>query len=223
MTKRIVIAVFLLGVITTSGFARKGLKDSVAYAMGIQMAENLRDNSLINRLDLPSISKALEESKKGKQQLSKEEANEILRTFFTKRHEEMLAKNLKAQKDFLEENAKKEGVQTTASGLQYKIVRMGFGEKPKATDEVEVNYKGTLIDGREFDSSYKRNESIKFPLNRVIPGWTEGLQLLPEGGKIMLYIPSELAYGDKSMPGSIIEPNSTLIFEIELIKIIKNN
>jgi FKBP-type peptidyl-prolyl cis-trans isomerase len=103
--------------------------------------------------------------------------------------------------------------------LQYKIVKEGAGKSPKATDTVLVHYRGTLLDGTEFDSSYKRNEPISFPLNRVIPGWTEGLQLLKEGGKAILYIPSKLAYGPSGTPGGPIGPNETLIFEVELLKV----
>src|SRR6201992_3584588 len=120
---------------------------------------------------------------------------------------------------FLKENASKEGVKTTASGLQYKIVKEGAGKSPKATDTVLVHYRGTLLNGTEFDSSYKRNEPISFPLNRVIPGWTEGLQLVKEGGKAILYIPSKLAYGESGTPGGPIGPNETLIFEVELLKV----
>jgi FKBP-type peptidyl-prolyl cis-trans isomerase len=120
---------------------------------------------------------------------------------------------------FLKANASKEGVKTTPSGLQYKIVKEGAGKSPKATDTVLVHYRGTLLDGTEFDSSYKRNEPISFPLNRVIPGWTEGLQLVKEGGKAILYIPSKLAYGPSGTPGGPIGPNETLIFEVELLKV----
>jgi FKBP-type peptidyl-prolyl cis-trans isomerase FkpA len=119
---------------------------------------------------------------------------------------------------FLKENAKKDGVKTTSSGLQYKITKEGTGKNPKATDTVVVHYKGTLIDGKEFDSSYKRGEPATFPLNAVIKGWTEGLMYLSEGGKATLYIPSELAYGKRGA-GADIGPDETLIFEVELIKI----
>lgn len=119
---------------------------------------------------------------------------------------------------FLAENKSKEGVQTTASGLQYKIVKEGTGKSPKATDTVRVHYEGKLLDGKIFDSSIKRNEPISFPLNGVIPGWTEGLQLVKEGGKVILYIPSKLAYGSRGAGGAI-GPDETLIFEVELLKI----
>jgi FKBP-type peptidyl-prolyl cis-trans isomerase FkpA len=120
---------------------------------------------------------------------------------------------------FLKENAGKEGVKTTASGLQYKITKEGEGKKPAATDTVVVHYRGTLLHGTEFDSSFKRNEHAQFPLNGVIPGWTEGLQLLKEGGKATLYIPSKLAYGSRGTPGGPIGPDETLIFEVELLKV----
>lgn len=132
--------------------------------------------------------------------------------------------NLNAQsalergQQFLKDNAGKDGVKTTSSGLQYKITKEGTGKNPKATDVVVVHYKGTLINGKEFDSSHKRGEPATFPLNRVIPGWTEGLQLIKEGGAATLYIPSELAYGKRGA-GADIGPDETLIFEVELLKI----
>lgn len=119
---------------------------------------------------------------------------------------------------FLEDNAKKEGVTVTASGLQYKVITPGTGKSPQATDTVEVHYEGTLIDGTVFDSSYRRGESIEFPLNRVIPGWTEGVQLMQEGGKYRFFIPSRLAYGPRGA-GGVIGPNQALIFDVELIKV----
>jgi FKBP-type peptidyl-prolyl cis-trans isomerase len=121
--------------------------------------------------------------------------------------------------DFLAENAKKEGVKTLADGLQYKVIKDGTGASPKATDVVSVHYKGTLIDGTEFDSSYKRGQPTEFPVNRVIPGWTEALQLMKEGSKWILYIPSKLAYGERGTPGGPIPPDATLIFEVELLKV----
>ncbi len=131
----------------------------------------------------------------------------------------MAESDLEKGEAFLKENATKEGVKATASGLQYKVLKEGEGKSPKATDTVVVNYKGTLIDGKEFDSSYKRGEPATFPLNRVIPGWTEGVQLMKEGGKCQFTIPSKLAYGERGTPGGPIPPNATLVFEIELISV----
>lgn len=119
---------------------------------------------------------------------------------------------------FLKENATKPGVTTTASGLQYKVLKEGTGRSPKATDVVVVNYRGTLINGKEFDSSYKSGNPIEFPLNRVIPGWTEGVQLMKEGAKYEFYIPPNLAYGSRGA-GGVIGPDETLIFEVELLKV----
>jgi len=122
-------------------------------------------------------------------------------------------------KAYLEENAAKEGVKTTESGLQYEVIEEGSGESPSATDVVVVNYKGSLIDGTEFDSSYKRGKPAEFPLNGVIPGWTEGVQLMKKGARYRFVIPSELAYGERGTPGGPIGPNETLVFEIELLDI----
>ncbi|MGZ4959983.1 MAG: FKBP-type peptidyl-prolyl cis-trans isomerase [Methylomonas sp.] len=127
------------------------------------------------------------------------------------------AENKAAGEAFLAENAKKPGVVTTASGLQYQVITEGTGATPSATDNVTVHYQGTTIDGKEFDSSYKRGAPATFPLNRVIAGWTEGLQLMKEGGKSRLFIPSNLAYGERGA-GRDIGPNSALIFDVELIK-----
>ncbi|MGD0959318.1 MAG: FKBP-type peptidyl-prolyl cis-trans isomerase [Methylomonas sp.] len=126
--------------------------------------------------------------------------------------------NKAAGEAFLLENGKKPGVVTTASGLQYQIINEGAGKQPAATSNVTVNYQGTTIEGKEFDSSYKRGAPATFPLNRVIPGWTEGLQLMKEGGKSRLFIPSNLAYGERGA-GRDIGPNAALIFDVELIKV----
>lgn len=127
--------------------------------------------------------------------------------------------NIMEGQKFLAKNKENEGVVVLPSGLQYKILVEGTGKKPKATDKVKVHYKGTLIDGTEFDSSFKRNQPAEFPVNGVIKGWTEALQLMAEGSKWMLYIPSELAYGPRGAGGGQIGPNATLIFEVELIEV----
>jgi hypothetical protein len=137
--------------------------------------------------------------------------------FFT--YNTMAQSALQTGQAFLAENATQPGVKQTSSGLQYVIINPGEGRSPKATDSVKVNYRGTLLNGTEFDSSYKRNEPIEFPLNGVIKGWTEGLQLIKEGGKIKLFIPSNLAYGSRGA-GGLIGPDETLIFEVELLKVL---
>ncbi len=137
--------------------------------------------------------------------------------FFT--YTTMAQSALQTGQAFLAENATQPGVKQTSTGLQYLIINPGEGRSPKATDSVKVNYRGTLLNGTEFDSSYKRNEPIEFPLNGVIKGWTEGLQLIKEGGKIKLFIPSNLAYGSRGA-GGLIGPDETLIFEVELLKVL---
>jgi FKBP-type peptidyl-prolyl cis-trans isomerase len=133
-------------------------------------------------------------------------------------NKEKVAANMAAGEKFLAENKTKEGVKTTSSGLQYKVLKEGDGPSPKETDVVETHYRGTLINGTEFDSSYKRNEPTSFPVNRVIPGWTEGLQLMKVGAKYQFFIPSGLAYGERGA-GQDIGPGETLIFEVELLGI----
>jgi FKBP-type peptidyl-prolyl cis-trans isomerase FkpA len=133
-------------------------------------------------------------------------------------HTSMAQTPLEQGKAFLSDNATKPGVKQTPSGLQYQILEPGAGKAPKATDTVLVNYRGTLLNGTEFDSSYKRNKPIEFPLNGVIPGWTEGVQLIKEGGKVRLFIPPNLAYGSRGAGGAI-GPDETLIFEVELLKV----
>jgi len=142
----------------------------------------------------------------------------ILAVAFVVTSSAMAQSALEKGQAFLAANAKKDGVKTTASGLQYEVLKPGTGKSPKATDTVQVNYRGTTIDGKEFDSSYKRGEPIEFPLNRVIPGWTEGVQLMKEGATYRFFIPSNLAYGPASA-GSAIGPNETLIFDVELLKV----
>ena len=196
------------------------------YSIGVDIGKSLKP--VKDEVDAASLVKGIEEALAGKEPRLNDETREKVKADVTKKlqqkqMEERTAKAsaAKATGDkFLAENAKKDGVKTTASGLQYEIVTPGTGATPKASDRVTVHYKGTLISGEEFDSSYSRGQPVTFPLGNVIPGWTEGLQLLKEGGKAKLYIPPQLGYGERGA-GAKIGPNETLIFEVELIKIEK--
>ena len=194
--------------------------DKKSYALGINMGYSLKGMG-ISALDKDSFAQGVMDAMNGTSLLNKAE----LEAQFDAINAEIEAnakKEMQAEKEkgrlFLDENKKKDGVQVTGTGLQYKVVKMGEGRKPKATDTVKVHYHGTLIDGTVFDSSVQRGEAIEFPLNHVIAGWTEGLQLMPIGSKFVFYIPSELAYGEQS-PSPLIKPNSTLIFEVELLDV----
>ena len=193
--------------------------DNLSYALGMSMASNLM-NSGLRQLDVESFVKAFSEvMSNSTPSMSPQEANEIIQHFFSKKQEEMLGNNLEEGRTFLEENSKKENVVTLPSGLQYEILTEGSGEKPKATDKVKCHYHGTLLNGTVFDSSVQRGEPAVFGVNQVIKGWVEALQLMAEGSKWRLFIPSELAYGEQGAGGSI-EPNSTLIFDVELLGIV---
>ena len=195
----------------------------LGYIIGMDIGKSLRDQG--TEVDLDSLVDAIRATyNDGELAMTVEEAGQVRKEYIEKMQAKKQAEaatvgqaNLVAGQKFLAENATKEGVQTTASGLQYKVVTMGTGAKPAATDTVKVHYRGTLLDGTEFDSSYARNEPISFALNRVIPGWTEGVQLMPVGSKFMFYIAPDLAYGEGG--GGPIPPNSTLEFEVELLNI----
>jgi len=196
--------------------------DSIAYALGQNYYSMLKQNSIDINLDL--FFAGINEAKAGQAKFSKEQEEQQiskLNEMLQKKHAEMIAEKSAANKEagtkFLEANKKKANVKVTASGLQYEVVKEGTGKQPKATDKVTVHYTGKLLDGTIFDSSVQRGEPVQFGLNQVIPGWTEGVQLMKEGGKSILYIPSNLAYGDRDM--GQIPPGSTLIFEVELIKV----
>ena len=192
--------------------------DKLSYALGMSMASSLV-NSGLNQIDVDSFVKAFVEIiNNGAAEMSPQEANQYIQEYLSKRQDEMLGENLKIGREFLEENKKKEGVTVLPSGLQYEILKEGSGPKPKATDKVKCHYHGTLINGKVFDSSVERKQPAVFGVNQVIKGWVEALQLMPVGSKWRLYIPSELAYGSQGA-GSFIEPNSTLIFDVELLGI----
>ncbi len=195
-------------------------QDKVSYCLGLSIASNLLTSG-VKSISMEPFVNALETAYAGKQpELSPEEANKVLQEFFGKVQAEQAEQAVAAGKKFLEENGKKEGVVTLESGLQYKIITAGEGEKPTANDSVKCHYEGTLIDGTVFDSSIKRGEPAVFPINGVIKGWTEALQLMPVGSKWKLYIPSDLAYGAQGA-GNIIGPHTTLIFDVELLEIQK--
>ncbi len=192
--------------------------DKLSYALGMSMASSLV-NSGLNQIDTDSFVKAfVEVINNGAAEMSPQEANQYIQEYLSKRQNEMLGENLRIGRDFLEENKKKDGVITLASGLQYEILKEGSGPKPKATEKVKCHYHGTLINGKVFDSSVERGQPAVFGVNQVIKGWVEALQLMSVGSKWRLYIPSELAYGSQGA-GSSIEPNSTLIFDVELLGI----
>ncbi|MGA9342051.1 MAG: FKBP-type peptidyl-prolyl cis-trans isomerase [Rhodanobacteraceae bacterium] len=198
-------------------------KDKVSTMVGMDIGRGL--SQIKDDIDLDVVAKALKETVNGqKTSLTPEEALEVRKAFMQQMQAKRVAeRKVEAEKNksegaaFLASNKSKPGVKTTASGLQYKVIKQGTGPKPKATDTVKVNYKGTKIDGTEFDSSYKRGKPATFPLNGVIKGWSEGLELMPVGSTYKLFIPADLAYGENG-PGPI-GPNATLIFDVELLSI----
>jgi FKBP-type peptidyl-prolyl cis-trans isomerase FklB len=202
----------------------KTQKEKVSYIIGIDIGTTFKKQGV--EIDPDFLARGMKDALGGAQPLlGEQEMKEIMTGFqkeVTAKQEEQIKKiaekNKKEGEAFLAENKKKEGVQTLTSGLEYKVIKPGSGKKPKLTDTVTTNYRGTLIDGREFDSSYRRGKPASFPVNGVIPGWTEALQLMEEGAKWQLFVPASLAYGERGV-GRDIEPNSTLIFEIELISI----
>ena len=192
--------------------------EKLSYALGMSMASNLM-NSGLRQLDVESFVKAFTEiMNNGTPSLSPQEANELIQQFFSKKQDEMLGNNLEEGKAFLQENSLQENVVTLPSGLQYEILNEGSGEKPNATDKVKCHYHGTLLNGTVFDSSIQRGQPAVFGVNQVIKGWVEALQLMAVGSKWRLFIPPHLAYGAQGA-GSSIEPNATLIFEVELLGI----
>jgi len=197
--------------------ALKTDKQKGSYAIGLDIGNNLKRQPL--DIDLPSFLRGITDAKNGnKPLLTDDEVNAALKQMRDEATAKVSEANMKEGVEFLAANKTKDGVVTTASGLQYKILTAGTGAKPTKDDTVVCNYKGTFIDGKEFDSSYKRGQPAEFPVGRVIPGWTEALQLMPVGSKWQLFIPSELAYGTRGAGGAI-GPNETLIFEVELISI----
>ncbi len=202
----------------------KDQKDKVSYSIGMDIGLTFKKQKM--DLNPDALSAGLKDALSGNKPLLTEEQVKETMTAFSKEmtekqaaaNKEAAEKNTAGGEKFLTESKTKEGVKTTAGGLQYKVVKDGNGPSPKDTDTVVVNYRGTLIDGTEFDSSYKRGEPATFPVNRVIKGWTEALQLMKVGSKYQLFIPSNLAYGERGASQEI-GPNSTLIFDVELLSI----
>ena len=198
--------------------------DKVSYALGIGIGRQLSQMGAAD-LNIDDFAQAIKDVIAGDLKLGDAEAQQIVQEFFAKQEEKQKAeaaeKGKAAKQDgekFLAENGKKEGVITAASGLQYQVLREGNGQSPKATDTVECHYEGTLTDGTKFDSSYDRGQTATFPLNQVIAGWTEVLQLMKEGGKYRFFIPYELGYGERGA-GASIPPFSTLVFDVELVSV----
>jgi len=193
--------------------------DKVSYALGLSIGNNFITSGIKN-VDFESFLKGMQDVVSGAPAaISYEEAQQLLNDYFGKLQDERLELNLKAGEEFLAINKTEPGVVTLPSGLQYKILKEGNGPKPSATDQVKCHYNGTLIDGTVFDSSVERGQPATFGVNQVIPGWVEALQLMPVGSKWKLFIPANLAYG-KSGAGQTIEPNSALIFEVEVLDIV---
>lgn len=201
--------------------------DKLSYALGMSMGHNFKGTGIksINAADFAAGVSAVYDGVKP--EMTYDEAKQIVQEFFSRLEEEMQAENAKAAdtnlsngRAFLAENAKRDGVKTTASGLQYEVLKKGNGDAPKATDKVEVHYTGKLIDGTVFDSSVERGVPATFGVTQVISGWVEALQLMHEGDQWRLYIPSNLAYGPNGA-GGVIGPNMTLIFDVELLRVIR--
>jgi FKBP-type peptidyl-prolyl cis-trans isomerase FklB len=220
-------AFFIILAMVTSAFGEDELKnkeDKLSYALGLNIGNSFKQQSISINPDI--FLKGIKDAfAGGKQLLSDDEVREtmvVLNKELSEKKAEVMKKLAEKNKEdavtFFAENKKKEGVKTLASGLQYKIITEGKGKNPKATDTVTVHYRGTLIDGKEFDSSYRRGEPATFPVNGVIAGWTEALQLMKAGAKWQIFIPSNLAYEEKGI-GNVIGPNAALIFEVELISV----
>ena len=204
----------------SSGTGEENLNSDASYALGMSIGADMKEGDV--RPNIEEFIKGFQDGVRGETtRYNMETARQMLNEAFTAMAEQRDASQKQAEVDFLAENSKKPGIVITGSGLQYEVISEGSGPKPAATDMVEVNYKGTFTDGTEFDSSYSRGEPARFPLNGVIPGWTEGIQLMNVGSKYKFYIPSELGYGPQG--GGPIPPYSLLIFEVELLSIVNEN
>ena len=229
MTAFLLVACFLLSgtqLLAADTQALESEQEKISYALGMSIGKNLKKDV---EIDLDAFFQGVEDAHTGDALMTQKELQQIMMVFQKQMQQQKMqkmqaaaAENKAEGKQFLEENQDKEGVVALESGLQYKILQEGDGPSPTASDTVKCDYKGMTIDGQVFDSSYKRGEPATFPLNGVIPGWTEALQLMKVGSKWKLFIPSDLAYGDKGA-GQMIEPGSTLIFEVELLDITESS
>ena len=202
-------------------------KDSASYAAGAAIAFNIKGDfekqGVDSMLDTKILVAAMNDVFNGtEQKMTEEEANKLIQNFFVKLDEQKSSKAKEKQTAFLAKNKTEAGVLTTPSGIQYIVIKEGTGKQPVAESQVKVHYRGKLLNGNEFDSSYEREEPVVFGLNQVFPGWTEMLQLMKEGGQVKAFIPSDLAYGERGgPPGSGIGPHELLVFDIELIEVVK--
>lgn len=220
----LLLSLFVAGTLDAADPSLKTSREKVSYAIGAQIGTDMKRQAV--DIDPDTLAKGVKDGFRGsKMLLTDQEMREAIggvqqqmAAKQAERMRELGAKNKQAGAAFLAENSKKQGVKVLPNGLQYKIIKEGTGKTPKADDTVTVNYRGTLIDGTEFDSSYKRGEPATFPVKGVIKGWTEALQLMKVGSKWQLFIPPELAYGEQGA-GRVIGPNATLIFEVELLGI----
>lgn len=220
----LLLSLFVAGTLDAADPSLKTSKEKISYAVGAQIGADMKRQAV--DIDPEVLGKGVKDGFQGSKMLlteqeMREAINSLQQQMAVKQGERMRvlgAKNKQQGAAFLAENKKKEGVKVTPSGLQYKVIKEGAGKIPKADDTVTVNYRGALVDGVEFDSSYKRGEPTTFPVKGVIKGWTEALQLMKVGSKWQLFIPSDLAYGEQGA-GRVIGPNSTLIFEVELLGI----
>ena len=204
---------------TKSDTKMSNKNDSISYSLGVSIGNNFKTNSL-EFVDVDIMAKGMKDVFGGKSSMTQEQADAAIQAFMGEKEKAKGAENVKKGEEFLAENKKKPGVITTASGLQYMIIKEGTGPKPTLNDKVTTHYHGTLIDGTVFDSSVDRGQPASFPVSGVIPAWTEALQLMPVGSKWKLFAPSNLAYGERGAGGKI-GPNTTLIFEVELLSIDK--
>jgi len=220
--KKLIIAGSSAALLVAVGCTKKLDTDlkKASYAIGQQIGGNMKQQNI--EIDADVMSMAMKDAIKGDSKMTKEEIQQAmmkLQESAMKKQQEAAEENKKKGAEFLEKNKSAEGVKVTASGLQYKVEKEGDGKTPSKTDTVKAHYKGTLIDGTQFDSSYDRGQPAEFPVQGVIPGWSEALQMMKVGSKYKLFIPPELAYGASGRPG--IPANSVLVFEVELMEIVK--